>query len=84
MSLEDLRNMGLLRPETAWDGRHQPTGVVVPLMSAAAVLGAAGCVAIALGNGGLITWLGVGAFLAGLFGFIGVNLRGIGRRGRRT
>jgi ABC-type transport system involved in cytochrome c biogenesis permease subunit len=75
--------MGLLRDETTWDGRHQPSGVVVSALLAATVVCAAGCVAIALGDGGRVTWLGVAGFLVGLFCFLGINLRGVGRRRRR-
>ncbi|MHC4126918.1 MAG: hypothetical protein ACYTE6_15830 [Planctomycetota bacterium] len=83
MSLEHLRGMGLLRDETTWDGRHQPSGVVVSTLLLAAALCTAGCVAIALGDGGRVTWLGVAGYLVGLFCFLGINLRGVGRRRRR-
>jgi hypothetical protein len=83
MSLEHLRSMGLLRDETTWDGRHQPSGVVVSVLLAAAAVCTAGCVAIALGDGGRVTWLGVAGFLVGLFGILGINLHGVGRHRRR-
>jgi hypothetical protein len=83
MSLEHLRSMGLLRDEEEWDGRHQPTGVVVSVLLAAALVCTAGCVAIALGDGGRVTWLGVAGFLVGLFGVLGINLHGVGRRRKR-
>lgn len=82
MSLEALREMGLLRPERAWDGRQQRTGVPVAALGAAALIGAAGCAAIVVGDGGPTTWFGVALFLVGLFGFIGLNLWGVGRRRR--
>jgi hypothetical protein len=82
VSLEHLRSMGLLRDEAQWGGR-QRSGVAVSALVAAAAVCAAGCVAIALGDGGRTTWLGVAAFLIGLFWFLGVNLRGVGRRRRR-
>lgn len=83
MSLEELRNMGLLRAESDWTGAVPRSGVMVPAMLAAALVGAAGCAAILIGNGARLTWFGVGGFLIGLFAFIAVNLHGIGRRVRR-
>ncbi len=82
MSLEHLRGMGLLRDESQW-GRYQSSGVFISALLAAAVLCTAGCVAIALGDGGRLTWLGIAGYLVGLFCFLGVNLRGVGRRRRR-
>jgi hypothetical protein len=83
MSLKDLGNMGLLRPEAQWEGEAPPTGVSLPALAAAAALGVAACAAIAIGDGGWITWLGVGAYLTGLFCFIGVNILGVGRHRKR-
>jgi len=83
MSLEHLRSMGLLRDETTWDGSHQPSGVIVSALLAAAAVCTAGCVAIGLGDGGRVTWLGIAGYLVGLFCFLGINLRGVGRRRRR-
>lgn len=82
MSLEHLRGMGLLRDESQW-GRYQSSGVFISALLAAAALCAAGCVAIALGDGGRVTWLGIAGYLVGLFCFLGVNLRGVGRGRRR-
>ena len=39
--------------------------------------------AIGLGDGGWVTWLGAGAYLVGLFGFIGINILGVGRHRKR-
>jgi hypothetical protein len=77
MSLESLRNMGLLRDEAHWDGSRRASGVPVAALLAAAIIGAGGCAAMAAGDGGWISWVGVGGFLAGLAGVIAANLRGV-------
>ncbi|GEM_PF-3685472 len=74
MSLEDLRNMGLLR-ETAGD---MPDGrVKVWQLAAALVLVAAGCAMMVIGDGNAMTVWGMILFLAGFFALIAANLRGV-------
>ena len=74
MSLEDLRRMEFLREEEEWDSSNHRSNVQLTKVAPTVVVGLAGCVALALGNGGWITWLGLSAFLAGLIGFIAVNI----------
>jgi hypothetical protein len=79
VSLKDLDDMGLLRPKAQWDGQPLPSGVPLWALGVTAALEVTACVAIALGDGGWITWIGVTAYLAGLFGFVGANIVGVGR-----
>lgn len=81
MSLEDLRKMGFLRDEEEWDGLARRSAVSAPSALLAAALGAGGCAAMLLGDGALMTWLGLLAYFAGLFLFIAASLHGV-RRGR--
>ena len=81
MSLETLNNMGFLRDKDEWGGKVQRSAVSRPVTVVAALLGAGGCVAMAVGNGGALTWLGLLAYFAGLFSFIAASLRGV-KRGR--
>ena len=83
MSLKDLGNMGLLKPEAQWDGERQPSGVPLWALAIATIVGVASCLAIGLGDGGWITWAGIGAYLVGLFAFIGINILGVGRHRKR-
>ena len=80
MSLSDLRKLDLLRPETQWSGRVPRANVNVPLAVVSAAMGIGGCVAMGFGDGGVVTWLGLGSFCVSLAIFMAVNLLAIGRR----
>lgn len=77
MSLEDLRRMGLLREGASETDPGPRSGVSLPAMLGTAAVAIAGAAAMVLGDGGALTWIGIVAFLAGLFGFIWVNVRGV-------
>ncbi|MHC5001834.1 MAG: hypothetical protein ACYTJ0_01810 [Planctomycetota bacterium] len=77
MSLEDLRRMGLLRDEDDVAPVAAHVAPRVALTVATALVALVGCVAMVFGDGGAVTWVGVVAFLAGLFAFIAVNLRAV-------
>lgn len=67
MSIEDLREQGVLLPEEEWgEHRLETTVPLVPLAVgyAAAV---ASLVVMFVGAGGLLTWIGAGAFLVALY-----------------
>lgn len=67
MTLEDLQQHGVLLPENEW-GEHsletttRQWGLAVAFLTAAAAL-----IAALLGDGGLLTWIGIGAFLVMFF-----------------
>ena len=82
MSLSDLRKLDLLRPETEWSGDLPRATVHAPIAMASALLGIGGCVTMAVGDGGVMTWFGLAAFGVALAVFTAVNVRAIG--GRRT
>ncbi len=70
MSLEDLRNQGVLLPEREWGTHRLKTTLhIVPLVAAFA--GAlAGLGLTWAGDGAGLTWAGVGLFLVSLFALI--------------
>lgn len=84
MTLEDLREQGVLIPEEEW-GRHrlETTTHRVPLLLAFLLSGAALAAAF-VGDGGAITWIGMGAFLAGLFAIVWMCDRAVVRQRRRV
>jgi len=66
MGLEDLREQGVLLPEKRW-GKHELTSTVARWWLLSALVAAAGGVGTALvGDGGPLTWVGVGVFLVAL------------------
>ena len=77
MSVSDLQKLGLLRPESEWGG-HDVGRSVYPLRTGAlAAVGICGCVAMALGDGALWTWLGLTGFLVALVIFVWVNIKAV-------
>lgn len=83
MTIEDLREHGVLLPEDEW-GTHrlESTTRQAPLLATFAVAAAALVVAY-LGNGGAWTWAGTGAFLACLLAITWMCDRAIRRQRRR-
>ena len=49
----------------------------LPALIGTALVAIAGCFGMVIGDGSPMTWLGILAFLAGLFGFIATNLMGV-------
>ena len=78
MSLTDLRKLDLLRPEEEWSGRTPRSTVHVSLAGVAAAMGLGSCVLMALGDGGVPTWIGIAVFSVALVAFTIVNVRAIG------
>lgn len=67
MSLDDLREHGVLLPEEEW-GTHSLATTVPALPALVTFLAAAaGLVLILLGDGRPLTWAGVALFLAAFF-----------------
>jgi hypothetical protein len=77
MALEDLERDGMLKPRDQWGTSDLHTRVPrIPLLIIA-VLAIGGCVVMYVGDGRLLTWLGLLAFLIGLVGFTWISWRGI-------
>ncbi|HKK27067.1 MAG TPA: hypothetical protein VKB18_03200 [Gemmatimonadota bacterium] len=67
MSIDDLRDQGVLLPEEEWgEHRLETTVHVVPLAAGFAVA-VASLAVIYLGDGGILTWVGSGVFLLALY-----------------
>jgi hypothetical protein len=78
MSLKDLRKLNLLRPEPEWSGTVPRSNVNVILAAITGAAGIAGCVFMAIGNGGMMTWIALGVFGVALMTFTAVNVKAIG------
>jgi peptidoglycan/LPS O-acetylase OafA/YrhL len=84
MSMEDLRQQGVLLPEDEW-GKHKLKTTVPQRTLAVLLLAAvAGLVAAYLGDGDLLTWIGMAAFLVLLFVVTAVVDRSVNRQRRRV
>lgn len=79
MSLEDLKRAGLILPEREWGKRGLRSAVNRPLL----VLVGAGAVISSFlmyaGDGGLLTWLGMGLYLVFLLLFTALSLQAVER-----
>jgi len=67
MSLDELRDQGILLPEDEWGEHDLETTVARGPLLVALLLAVAGLVAAFVGDGAWPTWVGVGLFLAGLY-----------------
>lgn len=84
MSLEELKDQGVLLPEREW-GIHALRPTVSRWGLLAALLAAAGALAVAyLGDGGGWTWAGVALFLAAFFAATVLCDRAVERQRERT
>jgi hypothetical protein len=83
MTLEDLQQQGVLLPEEEW-GEHALTSTV-PRLTVLGLLTVevAGIVMAYLADGGALTFVGIGAFIAALFTLTWVLDRSIVRLRRR-
>lgn len=84
MTLEDLREQGVLLPEEEW-GEHQLVTTAPSAALGFAFLTAAGaCLLALLGDGGLLTWIGMGIFVAALLAITVICDRAVARQRRRV
>ena len=84
MTLEDLREQGILLPEGEWGvHRLETTARRIPLVLALTVAVASWVLAL-WGGGGLATWLGMGVFIVTFFLITWMLDRAILRQRRRV
>lgn len=84
MTLEDLREHGVLLPEEEWGAhRLESTTRQAPLLMAFGVA-AGSLVATYMGDGGTWTWVGTGAFLVLLLAITWMCDRAVLRQRRRV
>lgn len=67
MTLEDLREHGVLLPEEEWGSHRLETTVPEWPLAGAFLVAAASLVAAYLGDGGPLTWIGVVVFLVAIY-----------------
>ena len=79
MSVSDLQKLGLLRPESDWDPKHTRSFVPLFIWLIMAVMAIGGCVMLVLGDGGILTWIGLGVFSIALIGFVLMNIASVNR-----
>jgi len=78
MSVSDLQKLGLLKPEKEWNGNGVGRSAS-PLKSLAlGAISIAGCIAMVLGDGSMLTWIGLIAFCIALTCFVVVHVREVG------
>jgi hypothetical protein len=83
MSLDDLREQGILLPENEWGAHRLETTVQQGRLTVAFGLAVASAVVVYLGAGGRWTWIGLVAFLISLYWVIWICDRAIVRQRRR-
>ena len=66
MTMEDLREQGVILPEEEWGVHDLETTVPEWTVGALLLLGAASLVVAYLGDGAWLTWAGVGVFVLAL------------------
>jgi hypothetical protein len=67
MSIEDLREQGVLLPEEEWGEHRLETTVPLVPVAVGYVTAVLSLVAMYVGGGGTLTWIGAGTFLVALY-----------------
>ena len=67
MTIEDLREHGVLLPEEEWGSHRLETTVPEWPLAVTFLVAAASLVAAYLGDGGALTWVGVVVFLVAIY-----------------
>lgn len=83
MSLDELRDQGILLPEEEWGEHSLETTVAKGPLLLVLALAVAGLVAAFVGDGGWWTWVGVGLFLVALYGATFLCNRAVDRQRER-
>lgn len=84
MSIEDLREQGVLLPEDEWGKHRLQTTVHQGPLLVTVVVAAASLVAAYLGDGTPLTWGGVAGFLVAFFAMVWICDRAIRRQRQRV
>jgi hypothetical protein len=84
MSLDDLRNQGVLLPEEEWGEHRLETTVNVIPLAIGFLVAVASLVVIYLGDGGTATWVGSIVFLVALYSVIWMCDRAVLRQRARV
>ncbi|MGK7313421.1 MAG: hypothetical protein ACN0LA_14490 [Candidatus Longimicrobiales bacterium M2_2A_002] len=77
MSMEDLREHGVLLPEEEWGEHRLETTVPQGRLATGFVIAVLGLLSIYFGAGGLWTWVGLVVFLVALYWIIWVCDRAV-------
>lgn len=77
MSYEELEDHNIFLPEPVWGEADLHTTVNQPLVLAVLVFGLATCVLMVIGQGGTLTWLGMGLFWIFMIAFTIISNQGI-------
>ncbi len=77
MSMKDLEEMGILLPENKWGQSDLHTTVDKIQLVASGLLALGAVILGYVGNGGLLTWVGVGMFFMFVGWFTRISLKAV-------
>ena len=77
MSMKDLEEMGILLPENKWGQSDLHTTVDKIQLGASGLLALGAVILGYMGNGGLLTWVGVGMFFIFVAWFTRISLKAV-------
>lgn len=83
MSLEDLKEQGILIPEEEWGEHRLKTTVPQVAFAILFLISVAGCVMAYYGDGNSLTWIGIVVFFVAFFVMIWLNDRAVTRQRER-
>lgn len=78
MSVSDLQKLGLLKPESQWNGKGVGRSAAPLVSLLLGLISVSSCVAMVLGDGSTWTWIGLIAFCGALACFVFVHVREVG------
>lgn len=84
MTIEDLHDQGVLLPEREWGKHSLETTTKQWWLLAAFIVAGAALIAALAGDGGLLTWAGVGIFLLMLYALVLMCDRAVRRQRERV
>ncbi len=77
MSMKELEEMGILLPENKWGQSDLHTSVDKIQLVASGLLALGAVICSYVGNGGLLTWIGVGMFFIFVGWFTRISLKAV-------